>query len=76
MGQLIRLSDHFANWKQVFSHDGENATVQVYVNDATGEVEIVQMNDEGESWRTCLSTVDSVALVESLKKAHAKIGTK
>ena len=76
MGQLIRLSDHLANWKQVFAHDGESATVQLYVNDLTGEVEIVQMNDEGESWRTCLSTTDSVAMVEALKRAHAKIGTK
>lgn len=76
MGKLIRLADHIYNWRQVYAHDGEQTTLQVYVNEGTGELEIVQMNDEGEAVRTCLSTVDSVGLVESLKMAHMRVGSK
>lgn len=76
MGEVIRFSDHLYKWKQVFAIDAENATLQVYVNEGTGEVEVVQMNDDGKSIRTCLSTVDSVSLSESLSRAHARVGKK
>ena len=74
MGELIRLSDRIYPWKEVFKVETELTTLQVYMNTGTGELEVVQMNDEGEAIRTCLSTVDSVSLSMAVSRAHQKIG--
>ena len=76
MGDVIRLADHMYPWKELFKVDSESSTLQVYVNTGTGELEVVQMNDDGEAIRTCLSTVDSVALGAAIAHAHLKVGKK
>jgi len=72
---LIRLCDYIYKWKQIFAVDSTSSTIQFHINEGTGELEICQMNDEGEAIRTCLSTVDSVCLSEALKQAHLKVGS-
>lgn len=52
MGEVIRFSDYHYKWKQVFALDAEGSTLHVYVNEGTGEVEVVQMNDDNETIRT------------------------
>jgi len=64
MGNLIKLDDYKYPWKEAFALDGPNSTLQVYVNERTGEAEIVQMNDDGEAIRTPLSTEDFYQLSE------------
>lgn len=62
MGSVIRLDDFRCEWRQVISaRDGEggSSSIQVHVCDRTGEVEIIQFNDEGESIRTVLSKDDA-----------------
>ncbi len=76
MGDIIRLADHLYPWKQIFACEGECSTLQVYVNEGTGELEVVQMNDDNEAIRTCLTTVDSVALGTVIARAHQKVGKK
>lgn len=74
MGKVVRISDFINKWNEVFVHDGEHSTLQVYRNDGTGELEIVQMNNEGEAIRTCLSTVDSACLIEAIQLISRKRG--
>ncbi len=76
MGDLIRLADHIYPWKQVYAIDSANSTLQIYMNEGTGELEVVQMNDEGEAIRTCLSTCDSITLASTFAHAHQKIRKK
>lgn len=76
MGTLIRIADHIYPWKLAFASDAEHSTLQVYVNDRTGEIEIVQMNDEGEAIRTCLSVIDSANLSEAVLRAQQKTAKK
>lgn len=73
MGDVIYMDTYRYTWKQVFSADGPASTIEVHVNEHNGEFEIVQHNDEGEAIRTCLSTVESVGLIEALKRAHEKL---
>jgi len=63
MNNLIHLSKYIYTWKMLFEHDCENSTLQIYYNESTGEMEIVQMNDEGEMIRTCLGKIDSTNLI-------------
>ena len=74
MNNVVNLSDYTWNepWRETYSHDGENGTLQTYVNSKTGELEIVQMNDEGECYRSCLSRQDASDLLQSLETALKK----
>ena len=74
MGTLIRLDDYKYPWKEVFSLDGAASTLQVYVNEQTGEAEVVQMNDDGEAIRTEVPAADVDTLVMVLKARCAKKG--
>lgn len=57
---LVYLADRRASdWRQIFATDSESSTLQVYVNDSTGEIEVFQMNDEGEAIRTSLDATDA-----------------
>ena len=49
-------------WREAFSSDGGSSTLQVYVNDTTGQCEVVQTNDEGEAIRTMVDTYDTFNL--------------
>lgn len=60
---LIRISDYLDDgWEEAFSTDGPNSSFQVFVNRKTGEVEFVQMNDDGECIRTTLSAADAIIM--------------
>ncbi len=76
MGNVIRLADHIYPWKLSFASDSEHSTLQVYVNERSGEIEVVQMNDEGEAIRTCLNVIDSANLSEAVSRAHQKTAKK
>lgn len=68
---VIQLADYrFGgdDWKEVYSTDGQNSTLQVFVNKKTGEAEVVQMNDDNEAIRTYLSARDLYNLVDVLAK--------
>lgn len=68
MGDVIRLSDYQYPWREIFTFDGESSTTRVYVNTGSLEIEINQINDEGEVISSCMSPVDAACLYESLKK--------
>jgi len=73
MGKVIRLDDYRYPWHEKMTFDSENATLQVYVNEQTGESEVVQMNDDGEAIRSQLSKEDTQLLAAALvlKKSKA-----
>jgi hypothetical protein len=65
---VVKISDYQHPWKEVFTADCTSSTLQIYVNERTGECEIVQMNDEGEAIRTQLTNADRSLLAEVLTK--------
>lgn len=74
---VYRLSDYRDEWKEIFycySDDGYTE-LHIFVNKKTGELEIFQMAD-GRGLRSCLSFVDSVALVEACRAAHDRVARK
>jgi hypothetical protein len=73
-GEVIRMADFQNPWKQVWAFDSEASSLQVYVNERTGEAEIVQMNDDNECIRTPLNSIDKqlLACALSATKAEAK----
>jgi len=73
MGKLIRLADHIYPWKQLYVHDGEHSTLQVYVNESSGELEIVQLNDDNKAIRTCMSREDAAHLIDVLVQHNGKL---
>jgi len=73
MGTVINLRDYKDDWKEVFTTDGPNTTLQVYVNTRTGEAEIVQMNDEGEAIRTTLDYDAALVLSTSVFNVVDKV---
>lgn len=78
MGEVIKFDLYRTQWKEVISTDdcnGGPSTLQAYVDERTGQVEIVQMNDEYEAIRTTLSAADVRQLTEifsRLNKLHKK----
>ncbi len=74
MGELIKLDDFRYPWKEVMTLDSESSTLQVYVNESTGEAEIVQMNDDGEAIRTQLTAVDAQLLAAALASKLKALG--
>lgn len=66
---VIKISDYQFPWKEAFSSDSETSTLQVYVNERTGESEVVQMNDDGEAIRSQLSVAATYLLAEVLTRA-------
>lgn len=66
MCKVINISDWRQTWREAVTLDSEHSTIQAYVNDATGEVEIVQMNDDGEVIRTTLTKVDALLLASAM----------
>lgn len=71
MSNVIQLNEYrFGgdSWEEVFATDGPNSTLQVYVNKSTGEVDIVQMNDDNEAIRISLDPVARAELARVLTK--------
>lgn len=69
MGKLIVLDQYRQPWRQILKVDTADSTIQVHVNDSTGEVEFVQHNDEGEAIRTVISRSDFDALKAAIGPA-------
>lgn len=69
MGELIVLDMYRQPWRMVLKVDTHESTIQVYKNDATGEVEFVQHNDEGEAIRTVISRSDFDVLKAAIGSA-------
>lgn len=67
MGTLIRLDDYRYPWREALTIKSAQTTLQVYVNDETGEVELAQMNDEGEAIRTALDPIEASLLLATLQ---------
>lgn len=66
MGKVINLHDYVNPWREALALDSENSTLQIYINDTSGHVEIVQMNDDGEAIRSQLGPVDASLLKAAL----------
>ena len=50
MNNVINMSDYrFEEWHEVMTYENVNSTLQIYINDKTGELDIVQMNDDNEA---------------------------
>ena len=69
MGDLIVLDCYRQPWRLVLKVDTPESTIQVYKNGSTGEVEFVQLNDEGEAIRTVISRSDFDRLTASIGSA-------
>jgi len=71
---VVWLRDYRNEWKEVFTTDGPDSTLQVYVNRRTGEAEIVQQNDDNETIRTTIDIADAQLLIAALStpKQEAK----
>lgn len=74
MGDVVRMSDFVYPWKEILTVDNECNTCHVYLNTGTGEIEIVQINDDGESIRTQFDTVETASLVSAIEKGRGEIG--
>jgi hypothetical protein len=73
MSNVIQLSEYQREpWEEVFSFDGPNSTLQVYANQKTGEIEVVQMNDDNEAIRTVISGLNVDHLILGLMQAFGK----
>ena len=68
MGELIRMQDHIFPWHEAFRADGPGTTMQVFVNDRSGEVDVVSSNDDGESITVSLDPVQRSALLAALAR--------
>lgn len=56
MGELIVLDDYRQQWREALKVHTDASTLSLFVNARTGEAEIVQTNDEGESISTSISS--------------------
>lgn len=66
MGKLIHLDERRDSWKEVLTLDSRSSSLQVYVNQQTGETELVQSNDDGEALRAVLTQEDAALLSAAL----------
>lgn len=72
MGELIVLDDYRQQWREALKVHTDTSTLSLFVNARTGEAEVVQTNDEGESISTLISS-DIVELFrEALQPRRAK----
>lgn len=66
MSNVINMHDYVDPWKELASFDNGDTTLQVFQNAVSGELELVQVNGEGEAIRTELSPVDAKLLAAVL----------
>jgi hypothetical protein len=72
LDNVINMHDFCNPWKEVLTIDNECSMLQVYLNERTGEVEIVQMNDNCEVIRTQLSSTDALLLSSAISMKRQK----
>jgi len=68
MGKLIYLDDYRSPYREVLSVDNVSSSLQAFVNDATGEVEVVQANAEGEAITTVLTAGDLARMLSAITR--------
>ena len=66
MGKLYHLDDYRFPYREVLSVDRGSSSLQAFVNDRTGEVEVVQANAEGEAITTVLTADDLARMLSAL----------
>lgn len=74
MGTVIQLDKYRDDWHEAFTADGHSSTLRVYVNKHTGELEVVQMNDEGEAIRTVFNRSDTLSMLAAISNALGDVG--
>lgn len=72
MGEVIDIRAYRDEWQEVFTTDGPNSTLQVYVNKRTGEAEVVQQDKDGDTIRTPMDFQDTVMLLSTVSLALEK----
>lgn len=72
MGDVRYLNDYSFPWREVFSREDFATDLQIYINDRTGDVEVVQVNAEGEALTTCLSADDVQNVLKALMAQSKK----
>ena len=72
MGDVINLAAYVDGWKLLFEKDDGCSVLQVFVNVCSGDVEVVQVTDEGESIRSCLTPYDLGRLMSSINASSTK----
>ncbi len=60
------LANYKVTWKKIFSSSDSNSTVEVFTNDKTGDIDIVQLNDDGKSIRTSLDPESAALFLAAL----------
>lgn len=53
-------------WHEVYTIDDAHSALQIYVNEQSGDVEIVQADDDGKIVRTTLFAKEVPGLVQAL----------
>lgn len=71
MGDLIQLFDVRSEWKEIFKHEDDYASLHVYVDERTGDVEIFQLTDD-KSNRTVLPAPAARLLIDALKSSASQ----
>ncbi len=66
MGKLYHLDDFRFPYREVLSVTRGSSSLQAYVNDRTGELEVVQSNAEGEAITTLLTADDLTRMLSAL----------
>lgn len=69
MSNVVNIADYADRWKTVFTSEDERTTLRVYRNTETGEIEVVQLNNDNESIATCLDETCVRILCDVLKDA-------
>ena len=70
MGDVIQLDDYRYPWREVSAVDGTASTLRVYHNASTGELDVVQMNDDDESVRTIVPANEARELLRALLRLY------
>jgi len=68
MGDIINLDTYRDSCDQIFEHDDadDRSTIYVYRDRRSGEIEIVQINDDGEAIRTVMTSIEASLLARAL----------
>lgn len=54
------------DWNELYKHEGKRSTLYLYENTRTGEVDLVQVNDDGESITSRLDPSSVTSMIKAL----------
>lgn len=69
---IVNMNDYKYPWKEELCVDTDYSSCHVYTNSKTGQIEVVQMNDDGKSNRTIFSILETEILRDILNRIGAK----